>query len=510
MNKKEKKVLHPITVYILLIVITIIGSGLLNLLDFSHEVYSVSSATLEYSRNLIRVENLFSLEGLQYIFSSTVSNFVNFAPLSSLIIVLIGIGVMEKSEFLQTAVTMITKKMKKNTVTFIIVFISIIASLMGDISYIIILPISALIFKYGKRNPLLGTVAAFAGLTCGQGLSVIFTSVDSSLLSLSLVSAQVVDKGYRMASISGIFIMAVATLLLSGLLTSLTERVVAQKFGKYEVEEEDEEEKELTKNQKRGLLFASIAAGVYVILFLYNIIPGLPLSGNFLDNSQILYVDKLFSYNSFFQNGFVFIVTIFFVILGAFYGLGAKTLKNSREIVETLGHSLDGIGKTLVLIFFASMFISLFRKTNINTIIVAFLSNGFQTLNFQGVPLILLLFGVTALATLIMPGAINKWVVLSPVVIPVFMNAGMTPEFAQIIFRFAESCTVGLTPYMAYFVIYLAMLNKYEQGEKTVSITEAIKYQIPYTVVTIIALLGLLLLWYIIGLPLGINGVTVL
>jgi len=123
MNKKEKKVLHPITAYIFLIVITIIGSGILNLLDFSHEIYSVNSATLEYSRNLISVENLFSLEGLQYIFSSTVSNFVNFAPLSSLIIVLIGIGVMEKSEFLQTAVTMITKKMKKNTVTFIIVFI---------------------------------------------------------------------------------------------------------------------------------------------------------------------------------------------------------------------------------------------------------------------------------------------------------------------------------------------------------------------------------------------------
>lgn len=510
MNKKEKKVLHPITTYILLIGIIIIGSGLLNILDFSHEVYSVSSTTLEYTRNLISVENLFSLEGLQYIFSSSVSNFVNFAPLSSLIIILIGIGVMEKSEFLQTAVTMITKKMKKNTVTFIIIFLSIIASVMGDISYIVILPISALIFKYGKRNPILGIIAAFAGLTCGQGLSVIFTSVDSSLLSLSLVSAQVIDKGYRMASISGIFIMAIATLLLAGLLTSLTERVVAPKLKKVEIEEEEEQEEELTKNQKKGLLFATIAAGIYIIIFLYNIIPGLPLSGNFLDNSQILYVDKLFSYNSFFQNGFVFIITLFFVILGSFYGLGAKTLKNGREIVDTLGHSLDGIGKTLVFIFFASMFISLFRKTNINTILVAYLTTSFQNLNFQGIPLILLLFVVTALATLVMPGSINKWVVLSPVVIPVFMNAGMTPEFAQIIFRFAESCTVGLTPYMAYFVIYLAILNKYSQGEKTISIPEAIKYQIPYTVVTIITLLGLLVLWYIIGLPLGINGVTVL
>ena len=66
------------------------------------------------------------------------------------------------------------------------------------------LPLSAAIFKYGKRNPCIGLIAAFAGLTCGEGVSFIFTSVDSSLLSTSLLSARVIDVGYRMASISGI------------------------------------------------------------------------------------------------------------------------------------------------------------------------------------------------------------------------------------------------------------------------------------------------------------------
>jgi len=115
---------------------------------------------------------------------------------------------------------------------------------------------------------------------------------------------------------------------------------------------------ELTEKEKRGLQFALIASTVYVLIFLYSIVPGLPLSGTLLDNSQLLYVDKLFSYNSFFANGFVFIVTIFFVILGSFYGIGAKKIKNQKEFVDTLGHSLDDIGKTLVLIFFASLFIS--------------------------------------------------------------------------------------------------------------------------------------------------------
>ncbi len=507
MNKKEKRTFHPIMTYLILIMITIIGSGILNLLDFSHEVYNINSTTLEYSRNLVTVENLFSLEGLQYILESTVSNFMNFAPLSNLIIILIGIGVMEKSGFLKTIIQCITKKMKKNTVTFLVIFMSMIASIMGDISYIILLPISALIFKYGKRNPLLGIVTSFAGLTCGQGLSVIFTSIDSSLLSLSLVSARVIDSSYRMASISGIFIMACATIILSLLLTSLTERVTATKFGKYEIEEDEEE---ITKKQTRGLFFAGIATIIFLIIFIYNIIPGLPLSGNLLDNSQILYVDKLFSYNSFFSNGFSFLVTSFFVILGTAYGYGAKTIKNNKELVDTLGHSLDGIGKTLVLILFASVFVSLLRKTNINTILVAYLTNIFQTISIQGIPLILLLYAITSLVTLVMPGSVNKWAILSPVIIPVFMNAGITPEFAQIIFRFAESTTMGLTPYMAYFVIYLAILKKYETKEKEIGMLDAIKFQIPYTIITIITLLGILIIWYIIGLPLGINGTTVL
>ena len=236
-NKKMKKSLHPIMTFLILICIVIVVSGVLYLLDFSQTLYTINQTTLEYSVSTVTVQNLFSFEGLKYIFSSTVANFVSFAPLSTLIIVLMGFGVMEKSGFLKTAITALTKKMKRNTVTFLLIFISIITSVFGDLSYIILLPLSALVFKYGKRNPLIGVVATFAGLTCGQGLSVIFTSVDSSLLSLSLTAARVIDMGYRMASISAVFIMAVAVLVLTYVLTMITEKSVAPKLNKYEVAE---------------------------------------------------------------------------------------------------------------------------------------------------------------------------------------------------------------------------------------------------------------------------------
>ena len=507
---KEKMSLHPVMTFLILTGIIIIVSGVLNILEFQQVIYKINQTTLEYSTELVEVENLFSFKGLKYIFSSTVSNFVNFAPLSNLIIILIGFGVMEKSGFLKTAITFLTKKMKKNTVTFIIVFLSVIASLLGDLSYIIMLPLSAAVFKYGKRNPLIGIIASFAGLTCGEGISLIFTSVDSSLLSQSLLSARIIDITYRMASISGIFIMAVAVLVLSFTITWITENVIARKFSSHLEAEEENEDKFLTRRELRGLIIAIFAALIYFIIILYNIIPGLPFSGNLLDNSQILYVDKLFSYNSFFSNGFVFVVTIFFLILGLFYGLGAKTIKNNKDFVDALGYSLDGIGKTLVLILSASLFVSVFKYSNIGTVIVAYLANIFRIINFEGLPLILLLFFISAIATLFLPTSITKWSIIAPIAIPAFMNAGITPEFSQIIFRFGESITMGFTPVMAYFVIYLGILNKNRKTENPISLYSAIKYQIPYAFASTIVFLILIVLWYIIGLPLGINGSTVL
>ena len=511
MNKeKTKMTLHPVMSFLILSGITILLSGLLYLLEFQQTVYTINATTLEYSTELVEITNVFSLEGLKYIFSSTVSNFVNFAPLSSLIIILIGFGVMEKSGFLKTAITFLTKKMKKNTVTFILVFMSVIASVMGEISYIIILPLSAAIFKYGKRNPALGLIAAFAGLTCGSGISFIFTSIDSSLLSQSLLAARVLDINYRMASISAIFIMAVAVILLSFIITWITENVIAKRLNNVVNEDEENEDKLLTRRELRGLLFALFAASSYVIIILYNIIPGLPFSGNLLDNTQILYIDKLFSYNSFFSNGFVFVVSMFFLLLGLFYGLGARTIKNNKDFVDALGHSLDGIGKTLVIILAASLFISIFKYSNIGTVIVAYLTSLFRNISFQGLPLVILLFVVSAIATIFIPTSITKWSIIAPTVVPVFMNAGITPEFAQVIFRFGEGITMGLTPIMAYFVIYLAILDKNNPEEKPISLWQGIKFQVPYAVATAIVLLVLIVLWYIIGLPLGINGSTVL
>ncbi len=506
-NILKKFHLHPIMSYVLLIVGIIILSGVLSFIGVESSYKTINQFTGTYETNLVSVHSLFSLSGLKYIFTSTIANFVSFAPLSNLIIILIGIGVMEKSNFLNTAFTILTRGSKKYTITFVLVLIGILASVAGDISYAILIPISALLYKYGHRNPLLGIVTIFAALTCGSGLNVFITSIDSSLITLTNIGAQTLDASYSIGVYSFVFIMGASVLLLAFLITMISEKIIAPRLPK---NEEKLKENRITKRELRGLILGLSAGVIYLIIFIYNIIPGLPFSGNLLDNSQALYIDKLFSYNSFFSNGFVFIISMLFVILGLFFGFGAKTIKNNQDFATCLGHSLDDIGKTLVLILFASIFINIFKKSEIGTVIVAAFSNLIASSSFMGLPLIILVFLLSAVSSLFISSSILKWSILSGVTVPVLMNAGISAEFSQVIFRFGESALTGLTPLLASFVIYLAYFEKYSNKTKPIGLFESIKYMVPYSVITAAILLLLIISWFIIGLPIGIGISTVI
>ena len=511
-NLKERITLDPIMTLLVLIVLTIVVSGFLSLLGIQVTYNSITdSVTFNYTQSLVSVESLFSLSGLKYIFTTTVSNFVSFKPLSSLIIILIGIGVMEKSGFLKTVITLLTKKAKKTTVTFVLVLICVLSSIMGDLPFVVFIPLSALIFIYGHRNPYIGIIASYAALSAGSGISLFLTSTDSALMDYTLLGAHVMDSSYTLGTTAFGLIMLVAVILVSIAITLVTENFIAPKLPKYEFpEEEMESEFTLSKRQLRGLVIAGFAGLVYLLFFIYCIIPGLPLSGALLDYSQEFYIDKLFSVDSFFSTGFVFVVTMFFVILGLFYGIGAKTIRNNKDLCDDLGHSLDGIGKTLVIIFFASTFISIFKTTNIGEVITAALANILTIDGLGAFPLIVILFVISAIATLFLPGSTFKWAIMAGIAVPAFMNIGLSPEFAQVIFRFGESVTMGLTPLATYFVIYLAYLEKYNQDKKPINLFKTLRYQVPYSVVVGVILLALLIVWYIIGLPIGIGGVTVI
>ena len=506
MNKfKEKITLNPVLTFLVLILATILLSGFLNLIGFEATYNKIDLTTGEYVATSESVESLLNLSGIKYIFTSTVSNFTAFTPLSTLIIILIGIGIMEKSGFLKTTFTILTKFCKRYTITFWLVFLSVVLSIMGDIGYAVMIPLAALMFSFGRRNPILGIVAVYAGLTCGTGISGFLTAIDSEMLRYTLANAHNIDPTYTLSTMCFLLLMTIAVILVSIIITVIVEKYSASRVEKYEYKE-DKKELRLGKREYRGLIFSISAGAFYLLIFIYNIIPGLPFSGNLLDYSQNFYIDKLFSYDSFFSNGFVFIVTIFFIILGLFYGLGAKTIKNNNDFCEDLTHSLDGIGRTVIIILLGSVLINIFKKSNIGVVITASLANILGETSFTGIPLVIVLFAITAISSLFLTGASAKWAIISSVAIPMFMNSSLSPEFAQIIARFGECATIGLTPLLAYFTVYISYIEKYNQGDKPISLFRTLKYQIPYSVIIGILLIVLLIAWFLIGLPLGAGG----
>ena len=155
---KEKVFLHPIMTFLILIGVTILLSGLFELFALHGDYSKVNANSNSLETKTIIIKSIFSLSGIKYIFSNTVSNFSAFAPLVNLIIVLLGIGIMDKSGYLESLFYLLTHKLRKNVVTFILAFIGIILSIVGDISFVVLIPIAALLFKYGKRNPQAGII----------------------------------------------------------------------------------------------------------------------------------------------------------------------------------------------------------------------------------------------------------------------------------------------------------------------------------------------------------------
>jgi len=402
---KDRIVLHPIMTFVVLIFGTIILSGILEFFDVSASYNRVNNIG-GYDSVFVAVKSLLNPEGIQFVFSNTVSSFASFIPLSMLLIVLLGFGMMDKTGFLDSFFYILTKRVGKRVITFSLSLLCIFASIMGDFSFAVFIPLAALLFKYGKRHPKAGIVCAFASLSCGIGINILMNSVDASLIEFTLSGARLLSPDYSVSVFANLFIMIVAAIILALIITSIVERVTAPKLGRYELEEDEEvteEEVGLNKREKRAIVISLFCGLLYTLIIIYNIIPGLPFSGNLLDNTQTYYIDKLFGYDSFFNQGFVFIMTFLFIILGLSYGLVARKIRSHRDFCVSLSHSLDGVGKVIVLILMASMFIFIFKQTNIGPVIVAVFANLIHNSGFTGIPLILLLFFVSAISTIFLP-----------------------------------------------------------------------------------------------------------
>ncbi len=517
--KLKKFYFHPITVYLILTFLLLILSAILSAFQMQATYSTISPTTNELETTLVSVENMLNFDGMKYIFSNAMTNFLSFAPLGMLLLTLFGLSIAKSTGFLDTLCKRVLIKIDKKILTFIIVFLATISSLINDVGYVILIPISAMLFLLNNRNPYLGIIAAFAGVSFGYGVSIFVGSMEVNLIPDTTTAARLIDASAHVSLTSNLFIIIAFSVILSIVGTIVIEKIIAPRLGKYKEKDELSKTEELVitdakeleqqkiekeRKEKRGLKAAIITAVVVIILFIYSIIPNLPYSGMLLDMEEDTYLGQLFGTNSYFQDGFTYMIALLFTLVGIAYGIGAKSIKNDKDIINGCKETFVPIGEMLMLIFVVSQFTSVFRETNIGTVIASWCASAVGNVGFTGLPLIIFAIIMIGIANLFVPTASAKWEIFAPVMVPAFMQSNLSAPFAQFILRTGTSITAGITPLLACFAIYIGYLNIYNRDkDKPITIHKSIRYLLPYF--GIIALTWILLVvgWYLIGLPLG-------
>ncbi len=513
LKKVKEARLHPALVFLILTFIVMIISSVGHFFHLETSYYAVNSVTGNIDSQTVTINSLFNRTGLQYLISNLLTNFTSFVPLGTLIVGLMGIGVAYKSGFLDTLFSMIAKNSPRKLITFLIVLLGVIFSIFYDVGYVILIPLAAILFLNLGRHPSAGICAAFAGITFGYGASIVANGLDAILLEYTQSAVTILDSTYDISVSSNLIFMIVSTFLIAYVGMIVTEKFIIPKLGKYHFSAEEQEviEREPTSKEKKGVLIALLFLTVLILILIYCITPGLPFSGLLLYLKDDLYIEQLFGSNSYFYQGVVCIFSVLLMIAGLIYGLRVKTIHNNRDFVDGMNYYLKDLSSILVLVFFAAQFVLIFKQTNIGVFIVVSLSNFLNGLQLTGLSLVLIVFFVVMLCSVFVPTASTKWAILSPVVVPMFMQSSLTPEFAQAVFRAADSSVKGITPFFTYFVILIGFLQIYnKRKDDVITITDAMSLMIPYTIAFSVLWLFIVVCFYILGLPIGIGVSSVI
>lgn len=449
----------------------------------------------------IEVFNLFSREGLHMIMTGMVTNFTSFAPLGTVLVALLGIGIAEASGLMSTGLRLLVISAPKKLLTFAIVFAGILSNTASEVGYVVLVPLGGMIFLAVGRHPIAGIAAAFAGVSGGYSANLLLGTIDPLLAGLSEEAAQIVDPTYTVNPAANYYFMFVSTFFIATIGTWVTEKIIVPRLGLYRGDAKPEEIKKLDESEKRGLKFTLIAFLILVTFIAWSMVPidrgiwaSIPGTGFMRDpvTGGLL--------RSPFMSGIVALIFLIAGILGVVYGIGARTLKSSTDVILGMGKSMSTLGTYIVLVFFAAQFVAYFNWTNLGLIFAIKGANFIGSLGLGRIPLMVALVLISALINLVVGSASAKWAILAPVFIPMFMLLGYSPEFTQLAYRVGDSVTNVIAPMMSYFAMIVAFFEKYD---KKAGIGTIIATMLPYTFIFLAAWLLLLIFWIAMGIPIG-------
>lgn len=503
-GKKAKRSSHPVMFFIYMSILVIIVSGIASALNFQVTYDRLTTIAGEVESTTAAVNSLLSLDGLKFLITSTYDSLVFFEPFGSLLIAAIGFGIALKSGFLKTLCSKLTKRIPKFIIVFLYTLLCVIASVDGNMGYVILLPLGAVLFMSMNRNPVGGLALGFTAMASGHGAGMFITSLDYNLSSYTEASAKLLDSEYLVSQSSNLIFIIVAALLISGICTFITEKLVSRKLGRNTFDEEEELMLD-DKSEKKGLIGALIATIIFIIPIVLMIIPssGDGFIGLLLDKSQDTYSKMLFSSDALLMSNMVGIVSLLLIIQGFVFGVITGTIRRIRDLVNFSTDYLKSIGGIFVLIFFAALLCEIFRESNLGVVLTGTLSNLVAASDFSFIPLVLLILIITMVTNIFTTAPVAKWSIIAPNVMPVVMKANITPEFAQLVFRAGDSITNSITPLFPYFVIFIGFVEVYMKNKNDFSIRNCYRLILPYFGVIAAMWILMLVCWYVIGLPIG-------
>lgn len=488
-------------------------------------------ATQPDSGEIVAVENLLTTEGIQRMVTEAVDNFTSFPPLGVILTVMLGVAVAEHSGLLSALVRSMVAKVGPKVLTFTLALAGVTGSVASDAVYVILIPLGAMSFHALGRSPIVGAMVAFAASSAGFNSSLILNITDLLLASISTPAAQLVDENYDVSPLANIFFVIPSAIVLALIITAVTELFVNKrahdlvdhdKIDYTEVSfdnaagasntsgadesadaadsagnndnssnnEDISDQLKLAAHEKSGLHATGIALLLMLLAyFALLFIPGSPLAGpdgEIMDSPLIRAIA-------------VPIAGMFFVC-GIVYGLVAKSITSSADIPDFMAAGLKTMLPMIVLFFAVAQFLAWFEWSNLG---VWTAITGSELLERADLPPILLFAGVVALVALLnlfITSGSAQWALMAPVIVPMLMYVGTSPEVTQMLFRIGDSPTNIITPMSPYFALALTFLQRYY---KRSGVGTLMSLALPYSIAMIIGWFIFFMVWYFLGIPLG-------
>ncbi len=489
------KLPHPIVLFALFALAIIVLSGICAAIGFSESGYLVDRATGGVKLQTIKVVSLFNLKGIAYMLTKMVSNFTGFAPLGTVLVAMLGVGVAESSGYINSLLKRTVEITPRKLITPILVFLGVMSNIAADAGYVVLIPIGGLMFMAYGRHPLAGLAAAFAGVSGGFSANLLIGTLDPLLSGITNEAIKIVNPSYMVQPTCNWYFMVASTFLITIVGTVITEKLIEPRLGSYHKSEalsDIDVATPLDSKKIKALKWANLTFVGMVVAMILILIP----ENSFLRNPQ---TGSLIN-KAPFMDGIIPIIMFYFMMPAVVYGKVAGTFKSHRDVCAAMGKSMATMSSYIALVFVSAQFIAYFKYTQIGTVLALKGANFFASAGFHPIIIMVLFVIFSACANLLMGSASAKWTFLAPVFVPMFMLLGFSPELVQCAYRIGDSCTNLITPLMSQFATIVIFTRRYDENAGIGTLTSMM---LPYSVSFLVVWTIMLIAWMFLDLPLG-------